>query len=341
MLGRELRRVRGRQGLAAAQARGDHGGSLHGRAADAPARPAGRGPRQAERRTTIRRRAGDRPVDLVDRAVHGAGARTGCGWPTSPTSRPGPAGSTSPSSSTSSRRFIVGWQASPARCGPTWRSTPWRWRSGPRTRATSTGWSTTPTAGVQYLAIRYTERLAEAGAVPSVGSRGDSYDNALAESINGLYKTELIRTPRPLARPRRRRARHPGVGRLVQPPPPARSHRQHPAGRVRGHLPRSTTRATLPDSKPSLRKPGAVHSVGESSGLIIRRSQVQVLPAPRDKPQVSGLFGGVGFGPGRHVSRGGPALYARRYSAWGVRDGWTAFLIDRTASNLAGGGCWT
>jgi putative transposase len=47
--------------------------------------------------------------------------------------------------------------------------------------------------GVQYLAIRYTDRLAEAGAVPSVGSRGDSYDNALAESFNGLYKTELIR----------------------------------------------------------------------------------------------------------------------------------------------------
>jgi putative transposase len=45
----------------------------------------------------------------------------------------------------------------------------------------------------QYLSIRYTERLAEAGAVTSVGSRGDSYDNALAESFNGLYKTELIR----------------------------------------------------------------------------------------------------------------------------------------------------
>jgi len=47
--------------------------------------------------------------------------------------------------------------------------------------------------GVQYLSIRYTERLAEAGIEPSVGSRGDSYDNALAESIIGLYKTELIR----------------------------------------------------------------------------------------------------------------------------------------------------
>lgn len=47
--------------------------------------------------------------------------------------------------------------------------------------------------GVQYLAIRYTSRLAEAEAVGSVGSKGDSYDNALAETVNGLYKAELIR----------------------------------------------------------------------------------------------------------------------------------------------------
>lgn len=46
--------------------------------------------------------------------------------------------------------------------------------------------------GSQYLSIRYTERLAEAGIHPSAGSRGDSYDNALAETINGLYKAELI-----------------------------------------------------------------------------------------------------------------------------------------------------
>ncbi len=51
--------------------------------------------------------------------------------------------------------------------------------------------------GVQYLAIRYTERLAEAGAVTSVGSRGDSYDNALAESFHGLFKAELIRKQGP------------------------------------------------------------------------------------------------------------------------------------------------
>jgi len=47
--------------------------------------------------------------------------------------------------------------------------------------------------GAQYVAIRYTERLTDAGVEPSVGSVGDSYDNALAETINGLYKTEVIR----------------------------------------------------------------------------------------------------------------------------------------------------
>ena len=51
--------------------------------------------------------------------------------------------------------------------------------------------------GVQYLSIRYTERLAEAGIEPSVGSRGDSYDNGLAESVIGLFKTELIRQAGP------------------------------------------------------------------------------------------------------------------------------------------------
>ena len=53
--------------------------------------------------------------------------------------------------------------------------------------------------GTQYVAIRYTERLAEAGAVASVGSRGDSYDNAMAESVNGEYKTELMWRRKPFA----------------------------------------------------------------------------------------------------------------------------------------------
>jgi transposase InsO family protein len=46
--------------------------------------------------------------------------------------------------------------------------------------------------GVQYVSIKYTERLKEAGVEPSVGSVGDSYDNALAETINGLFKAEVI-----------------------------------------------------------------------------------------------------------------------------------------------------
>jgi putative transposase len=50
-------------------------------------------------------------------------------------------------------------------------------------------------AGSQFTSVRYGERLAALGAVPSIGSVGDSYDNALAETVNGVYKTELIRGP--------------------------------------------------------------------------------------------------------------------------------------------------
>jgi putative transposase len=50
-------------------------------------------------------------------------------------------------------------------------------------------------AGTQFTSVRYGERLAELGALPSIGSVGDSYDNALAETVNGLYKSELIRGP--------------------------------------------------------------------------------------------------------------------------------------------------
>lgn len=51
-------------------------------------------------------------------------------------------------------------------------------------------------AGSQFTSVRYGERLAEIGATPSIGTIGDSYDNALAETVNGLYKTELIYGPR-------------------------------------------------------------------------------------------------------------------------------------------------
>ncbi len=86
--------------------------------------------------------------------------------------------------------------------------------------------------GVQYLSIRYTERLAEAGIEPSVGSQGDCYDNALAESVIGLYKTEVIHRRGPVARPRGRGVRHPGMGLVVQLSSPPRAHRPRSAGRV-------------------------------------------------------------------------------------------------------------
>lgn len=92
-------------------------------------------------------------------------------------------------------RFIVGWQASRSlRSDLTLDALEmalWA-RKGPHD-----GLVHHSDRGVQYLSIRYTERLAEAGVVTSVGSRGDSYDNALAESVIGLYKTELVRARGP------------------------------------------------------------------------------------------------------------------------------------------------
>lgn len=66
-----------------------------------------------------------------------------------------------------------------------------RWARGTRLE----GLVTHSDAGSQFTSVRYGERLAEIDAVPSIGSVGDSFDNALAESVNGLYKTELIRGP--------------------------------------------------------------------------------------------------------------------------------------------------
>ncbi|GAA3560989.1 hypothetical protein GCM10022222_50970 [Amycolatopsis ultiminotia] len=64
-------------------------------------------------------------------------------------------------------------------------------------RADLTGLVHRSDRGVQYRAIRYTQRLAEAEAVASVGSRGDSYDNAMAEAFNSLYNAELVRNSGP------------------------------------------------------------------------------------------------------------------------------------------------
>lgn len=90
-------------------------------------------------------------------------------------------------------RFVVGWQASRSLHTDlpldALEMAMWARRRGKRLD----GLIHHSDRGTQYLAIRYTERLAEAGVAASVGSRGDAYDNALAESFHGLYKTELIR----------------------------------------------------------------------------------------------------------------------------------------------------
>lgn len=93
-------------------------------------------------------------------------------------------------------RFIVGWRVSNSLHAELALDAPemaiWR-----RQRQDLSGLIHHSDRGVQYLSIRYTERLADAGAECSVGSRGDSYDNALAEAVNGLYKAEVIRNDGP------------------------------------------------------------------------------------------------------------------------------------------------
>jgi putative transposase len=95
-------------------------------------------------------------------------------------------------------RFVVGWQISESlRTNLALDALEMGLWSRGRTGADLSGLIHHSDRGVQYTAIRYTERLAEEGAVASVGSRGDSYDNALAEAFNSLYKAELIRNQGP------------------------------------------------------------------------------------------------------------------------------------------------
>ena len=86
--------------------------------------------------------------------------------------------------------------------------------------------------GGPYLSIRYTERLADAGIDPSVDSIGGPYDNALAEPLNGLYKADVIHRLGPWKNSGRCRMGNLQMGRSVQQPSPACTHRIHPA--IRG-----------------------------------------------------------------------------------------------------------
>ncbi len=167
-------------------------------------------------------------------AVPGACAEHAVGVRTSPMSRPGAASSMLLSSSTPMPAGSLA-GASAARHMLALCSMPW---SRPFTiddhvRGAS---SIIRIVASQYVSIKYTERLAEAGIEPSVGSVGDSYDNALAETINGLYKAEVIHRVGPWRSFEAVEYRHARMGRLVQQPATAGTHRQHPASRSRSKL---------------------------------------------------------------------------------------------------------
>ena len=141
-------------------------------------------------RTTRPDERADRPADLVERRF--AAARPNALWVTDLTYVPTWAGMVYVCFITDVfSRMIVGW-----RVATNMRTTMVldalemaRWSRGARLE----GLVCHSDAGSQFTAVRYTERLDEVGATPSIGSVADSYDNALAESVNGLYKGELIR----------------------------------------------------------------------------------------------------------------------------------------------------
>ena len=110
---------------------------------------------------------------------------------TSPTSQPGRASSTSPSSSTPTP--VASWAGVSRRTAhASFVLDALEQALHDRRPAHRGGLVHHSDRGSQYVSIKYTERLVEAGVEPSVGSIGDSYDNALAETINGLYKAEII-----------------------------------------------------------------------------------------------------------------------------------------------------
>ena len=188
------------QGLRGAQAveGGPPGRPRHrpgpGRPADARAGDRRRQPPAAQgvhHPAGSRRAAGAGPGEPQ---LHRRAARTRCGSPTSPTCRRGRGWPTCASSSTRSPgRSSAG--GSPRTCAPRWSSTRSRWRAGHAAAAASSGSSPTPTPGRSSRRVRFTERLDEIGARPSIGTVADTYDNALAETTNGLYKTECVYGP--------------------------------------------------------------------------------------------------------------------------------------------------
>jgi hypothetical protein len=128
-----------------------------------------------------------------------------------------------------------------------------------------------PLESAQYVSIKYTERLAEAGIEPSVGSVGDSYDCSGRDrqrSVQGRGHPSTW----PVAVVRGRRVRDVAMGRLVQQSPAAGAHRQHPAGRGRGALLRHagpTSYGGVTQTKQPPGNPGRFNRKGEAKRALI------------------------------------------------------------------------
>lgn len=133
-------------------------------------------------------------------------------------------------------------------------------------------------AGSQYTSIAFTERLAAAGIDPSVGSIGDAFDNALAESVISLFKTELIKHRGPWRTADQVEIATPELHRLVQPPPAVRGMRGHPARRT----PRPPTTVTTPPSpRPATQPHRSPDTPGRfSGGAKGVRTAPHAAPAP-------------------------------------------------------------
>ena len=150
------------------------------------------------RRTTIPDEAADRPTDLVERDFTAAAPNRL--WVADFTY-------VATWSGVVYVAFVIdafsagSWAGRPTpRCAPAWCSTRWRWRSGPASEPglpAGAGLDPPHDDGSQYLSFAFTQRLIDAGVDASVGSVGDAYDNALAESTIGLFKTEKIRREGP------------------------------------------------------------------------------------------------------------------------------------------------
>ena len=148
--------------------------------------------------------------------------------------------------------MIVGWRVAP-HMRTRWSSTPSRWPAGhaaPRWRA-----AVSLRRRVAVHVLRYGERLAEIGAVPSIGTVGDSYDNALAETVNGYYKAELIRGPaRPShGRPSRTSSSPRSAGSTGTTPAAARLPRRPTTDRVRADVLRCPSGRPRPGRNPIAR----------------------------------------------------------------------------------------